>query len=176
MGGYPKGLLPAPDTAEPLVVRLVRLAREAGLEVVAVGRADAYRAALPELPVVPDAPGIAGPLAGLRALLADAHPHPAIALACDLPFLELPLLRRLVVTPPDDAVVSARLAPHAPWEPLFARYPSAQVLPVLDAALAQGVRSFQALFERLSVRALPLDARERAQLRDWDSPGDLAPR
>lgn len=174
MGGYPKGLLAAPGTGEPLVARLARIARATGLEVICVGRAEAYRGALPDVPFIADAPGIAGPLAGLRALLVHVHPHPVIALACDLPFLEQPLLERLAHAPTLAPVASVRRAEGAPWEPFFARYQSAQVLPVLDAALAQGVRAFQALFAKLRVSALVLDDGERAQLRDWDSPGDMA--
>jgi molybdopterin-guanine dinucleotide biosynthesis protein A len=173
MGGKPKGLLPAPDTGEPLVARLARLAREAGLQPMLVGEASAYRAALPDLSVLSDAPGVAGPLAGLLALLESEAEGRAIALACDLPFVEAPVLARLATQPSAAAVLAPRLGADAPWEPLFARYDAARVLPVLRAATARGVRSFQAVFAELAVERFTLDAGEALQLRDWDSPEDL---
>lgn len=172
MGGRPKGLLAAPDTGEPLAVRLARLARGVGCEVVLVGRADAYREALPHLPVLEDAPGIDGPLAGLSALLAEAGERPALALACDLPFVTASLLQRLLDAPAAP-IVAPRARPDAPWEPLLARYAPSEVAPVLEGALRDGIRSFQRLFARLAVQELPLATAELEQLRDWDEPSDV---
>jgi molybdopterin-guanine dinucleotide biosynthesis protein A len=59
------------------------------------------------------------------------------------------------------------------FEPLFARYDAPRVRPVLAQAIAQGVRSFQALFARLSVAELALEPGERSALRDWDRPEDV---
>ena len=96
MGGKPKGLLHAPGTQTPLVVRLASLATSVGLEPVFVGKTDAaYRSLLPDLRSIDDAPGVEGPLAGLAALLHDAGAARVIALACDLPFVEGRLLERL---------------------------------------------------------------------------------
>src|SRR5688500_2651564 len=52
MGGKPKGLLPAPGGGEALVVHSCRLARAVGLSPCLVGRAEAYRALLPDLEAV----------------------------------------------------------------------------------------------------------------------------
>jgi molybdopterin-guanine dinucleotide biosynthesis protein A len=173
MGGIAKGLLPAPDSGEPLVVRLSRLCMERGLEVVLVGSALSYARALPQLRMLPDGDGIDGPLGGLAALLSFSQERPAIALACDLPFVTSALLERLSTQASNADVLSMRLGPDAPWEPLLARYASARVLPVLQSAAHQGIRSFQKLFALLQVEALALGDAERPQLRDWDSPGDL---
>jgi len=173
MGGRPKGLLHAPGSSEPIAARLARIAAECGLEVVLVGEARAYCEALPDLTALADAPAIEGPLAGLASLLRFAGERTAIALACDLPFVEANLLERLAAFPSDADVVAPRLAPDAPWEPLFARYQSARVLAVLERSIAEGTRSFQALFKRLRVDASPLQPHEARQLRDWDSPTDL---
>jgi molybdopterin-guanine dinucleotide biosynthesis protein A len=173
MGGIAKGLLPAPDGSGPLVARLVRHAAALGLRCVLVGDAAAYGAlGLPAL--ADDPPGI-GPLGGLRALLLAGRPSPVLALACDMPYVSLALLQRLWREPaagsgPPAAVTAARR--DGRWEPLCARY-AAAVLPVLDQALAAGERSFQALLRRLPVHELVLSADERAELRDWDSPGDM---
>jgi molybdopterin-guanine dinucleotide biosynthesis protein A len=170
MGGSPKGLLPAPDTGEPLVVRLARLGHELGCETVLVGRADAYLAALPALAVLADDPPAIGPLGGLGALLAAAGSRRALAVACDMPFVSRDLLARLVAEPCADAL-AARSA--ARWEPLCAAYDGSRVSPPLAQALADGVRSFQALFARLDVRELALSPAERAELIDWDTPEDV---
>lgn len=172
MGGAPKGLLPAPDTGEALVVRAARIARETGLAPCLVGRAAAYRDALPDLDTIDDAPAGVGPLGGLRALLCARGPR-VIALACDMPFVDAACLARLRDAPDDAAVIAARRSPDAPWEPLLARYDAARVLPALDAALAAGERSFQAVLRRVTVAEITLPTQA---LQDWDAPEDLPPR
>ena len=169
MGGAAKGLLPAPDSGEPLVLRLRRHAESLGLRCVLVGSAPAY--AQLGLPMLADDPAGIGPLGGLRALLVVADPAPVLALACDLPYVSPALLRRLVEMMPAVAdhpfdVVAARRQDR--WEPLCARY-EATVLPALTA----GERSFQGLLRRLRVRELSLSAAEAVELTDWDSPDDL---
>jgi molybdopterin-guanine dinucleotide biosynthesis protein A len=175
MGGRPKGLLPAPDTGEPLVARLLRLGREAGLETVLVGDASAYASVAPGVPALADEPGGLGPLGGLNALLRHAGDRPALALACDLPRASRALLERLRDHPGAAEVLAARRGPDAPWEPFLARYRSPMVRAVLEPELArtEGLRSFQALLSRLTIEELVLRPEEWSQLDDWDSPEDL---
>jgi molybdopterin-guanine dinucleotide biosynthesis protein A len=168
MGGRDKAALRAPDTAEPLLARLLRLGCEAGLDGVVVGGAGAC--AVPRL--VDDPPDV-GPIGGLCALLAHAGERPAIALACDLPYLSADLLARLARSPSAAAVLAARDLQTGKWQPLFARYDAPRVLPELRAAIAAGTRSFQTFLRAVDVQELVLDAAERAQLRDWDEPSDL---
>jgi molybdopterin-guanine dinucleotide biosynthesis protein A len=120
MGGYPKGLLPAPAPASPaslpgagsqpvapglpLVVRLSTLAQGLGLPVWLVGQHPAYAGL--GLPLLADCPPGHGPLGGLAALLGVAGEQGAegaIALSCDLPFLGPRLLARLLAEPRSDA-------------------------------------------------------------------------
>jgi molybdopterin-guanine dinucleotide biosynthesis protein A len=172
MGGVQKALLRAPDTGESLVARLIRLGREAGHEVVLLGAAElaAESAGVLQLP---DAAPDLGPLAGLQTLLAHAAPRSAICVACDMPYVSARLLDRLASAQLADAhVLAPRAAESGKWQPLFARYQSASVAPLLARAWAEGERSFQALFRRLTVRELVLDELEIAQLRDWDTPED----
>lgn len=171
MGGIAKGLLPAPDTGEPLVVRLARIAEALSLEPVLVGEAEAYRAALPQLRIVPDAQLGIGPLGGLAGLLAAAPSEHVLTLACDLPFVSRALLARLAQTPSEADVLAPR-AENGRWESLFARYRVQAVQPALVDALAQGERSFQQLFARCTVEALALDEGECDALKDWDRPED----
>lgn len=172
MGGLPKGLLPAPDTGEPLVVRLAGLAEALGLRAMLVGNAAPYDGLLPELGRVADAPGGIGPLGGLSGLLQSAGALPVLAVACDMPQLSCALLERFLSEAKGSAVLAARGA-EGFWEPLCARYLPALVAPALGTAIESGVRSFQALFRQLQVSELPLSDLERAQLLDWDTPADV---
>lgn len=175
MGGTPKGLLLI--DGEPIVARALRIARALGHEVVLVGRADAYAEVARGCEVLEDSPPGVGPLGGLGALLARAEltgdgAH-AIALACDMPHLQAEPLRALASAPARAAVVAARRAPGAPWEPLFARYDATRVRSALADALLAGERSFQRLFARLDVEELPLEGDARDVLVDWDAPEDV---
>ncbi len=171
MGGRPKGLLAAPDTGESLVARAVRLARELGAEPVLVGAADAYEHVARDVTVVGDEPAGVGPLGGLCGLLSYAGDREAIALACDMPHVTLDDLRALAAAHPDAACVAARRDEGAPWEPFFARYDPARVLPEARAMAARGERSLQALLAR--VGTLPVAVGARA-LDDWDAPEDVS--
>ena len=177
MGGRPKGLLPAPS-GETIVARALALCERAKLDVVFVGDATAYTHLAPGVPALADEPRGIGPLGGLVALLEHAShggARHAIALACDMPYVTLELLERLI----DDAVdgEAAIVAPrrhdgHAGWEPLCARYDAARVLPSARARVLRGAHSLQGLLDDAGARELVLDATERDWLRDWDTPDD----
>ncbi len=170
MGGRAKGLLRAPSGATILEHQLA-IARRVGLDPVIVGAAEPYAAIAPEVPRLDDDPSGIGPLGGLSALLARAGARDAIAIACDMPHLAADDLERLATSSFDAAVLAARRAPDAPWEPLFARYRSPTVEPVLRAAIADGVRSFQQVLCRL--RVAPFEVASTSTLVDWDHPEDL---
>jgi molybdopterin-guanine dinucleotide biosynthesis protein A len=167
MGGRDKAALLAPG-GEPLLSRLLRLGRELGLETVVLGGEGAC-----DVPRLADEPAGVGPIGGLCALLSHARERRAIALACDLPYLSAALLARLAHTESAAAVLAARDPQTGKWQPLFARYDSPRVLPDLRAAIAAGTRSFQTFLRGVEVQELALDEAERAQLRDWDVPGDI---
>lgn len=169
MGGRPKGLLPAPGSSSlTLVESLVAAGRVAGLAPVLVGAAEPYAAVVPAVRRLADAPAGVGPLGGLHALVRTAGTGDAIAVACDMPYVDAAILERLARHPSAAAVVAARRAEG--WEPLLARYRAPAVRPVLERALAEGVRSFQDLFERLEVEPLEIDADLGRALVDWDTP------
>lgn len=172
MGGVQKALLRAPDSAEPLVTKLAHIGRDAGLEVVLVGSAELGDAAAGIVQLRDATAGI-GPLGGLVSLLAFADQRPALAVACDMPFVSSALLTRLAREVPDAALLAPRDPLTGKWQVMFARYDSARVRPSVQAAIDRGEHSFQALFERIPSVELPLVASEHAQLRDWDTPGDL---
>jgi molybdopterin-guanine dinucleotide biosynthesis protein A len=174
MGGRAKGLLPSPETQEPLVARLARIIRELGAEPVLVGKATLYSAALPDLPTLDDRPAGIGPLGGLYALLCSGSPGQVLALACDLPLLSPALIERLLHEPlrAPDSVLAPR-SNNGLWEPLCARYDAATAKLPVEQAIARGVRSFQKLFTELHVSELTVSSAERAELVDWDTPEDV---
>jgi molybdopterin-guanine dinucleotide biosynthesis protein A len=81
------------------------------------------------------------------------------------------LLARLASEAPDADFLAPREGEL--WQTLVARY-GVGSLPELDGTLAAGDRALQRFVARLGARAveLPVDAGERAELRDWDTPAD----
>lgn len=176
LGGVAKGNLRTRE-GERVITRLIsacQLALEEP-ELILVGSSGEYS----DLgwPALADAPGGVGPIGGLRALLLAAETRAAssvIALACDLPFVSAGLIRRLANEERDAAFLSPRDGEF--WQPLIARYQTTAALAVVDAALAAGERALKSVPARLGprARALVIDERERLELRDCDSPEDLA--
>jgi molybdopterin-guanine dinucleotide biosynthesis protein A len=167
MGGAPKGLLRLPG-GETLVQRWRALLEAEGARVVLVGAGDAYRSLGLEI-LEDDPPGI-GPIGGLVSLLHRAEGGVGIAVACDMPFVTSALLGRLLAAAPAPVVAPRR---EGRWEPLFARYDSARVLPLARAHVAGGRRALHDLLYASGAVELPLTVDEAAQLRDWDSPADV---
>ena len=168
MGGRPKGLMRGPE-GKTLVERWCTLLGELGVPVVLVGEASAYEVL--GLQALDDDPPGVGPLGGLIALLKHAGTRPALALACDMPFVSRALVERLIVAPGDAAVVAPRREER--WEPLCARYDPARVLPLAVARATSPHHSLQRLLDQAGAVELPLVPHEDGELRDWDSPGDL---
>jgi molybdenum cofactor guanylyltransferase len=165
--GRPKGLLLAPE-GRPLVERAVAILRGIGARVVLVGRATVYRGL--GVPVVEDEPEGIGPLGGLVALLRAAGGGTALALACDMPFVDDSLLER-ILDAPDAPIVAPRRGER--WEPLCARYAARSVLPQAQAQVEAGIHSMQALLERCGAREISLSPDDLSKLSDWDSPEDV---
>jgi molybdopterin-guanine dinucleotide biosynthesis protein A len=168
-GGAAKGLLRAPGGGT-LVDRWRGVLGEAGVEVVLVGRHEAYASL--DLETIDDTPPGIGPLGGLIALLTRAartRDGQALALACDMPFVSASLVRRLVAAPPAPIVAPWR---DDHWEPLCARYDASVVLPHAQRRLAAGKHSLQPLLVDLGAVALTPDPADARELDDWDEPGD----
>lgn len=89
------------------------------------------------LPVYPDVlPGY-GALGGLYSALYHARYEYVVVLACDMPFINLPLLRHLRSLAPRHDVVAPRLRRNGPAEPFRAVYRRG-LLPALRYALDGG--------------------------------------
>jgi molybdenum cofactor guanylyltransferase len=108
---------------------------------------------------VPDETPGQGPLMGiLSALSAAAHDLCAVV-ACDIPEVDVRLVRRMLRAAEGyDAVVPRSSEEHR--EPLFAVY-RRSVLPAAREALAAGRRRVDAIYAKCRVRFLELDSGER---------------
>ena len=174
--GEPKGLLMVPDGSQTILERLVERGREADLLPFLVGNAHPYSGLYAELARVDDDPPGSGPLGGLRAALAHAHEagrRHVIAVACDMPHVATGALLLLRDHPSEAPVLAPRRAPDAPWEPMLARYDAEQLIPIVDAAIGKGRRSFQQLFSEVEVWPLELTPVVERSLDDWDTPDDI---
>ncbi len=165
--GADKALLRLPSGGPTLIERVVTAARTVTDDVVIVAE-DAGRLPPMDVRTVPDAIAGAGPLAGLVAGFEAARRPDILALACDVPYLSVPLLAWMAALPRTwDALV-----PYAPnedgetgWEPLHAIYTRACLAP-MRAALDRGERRATAFFP--AVRVQPLTAEE---MRPYDPAG-----
>ena len=102
------------------------------------------------VPVVEDAEAYAGPLPALVAGIRAAGTTRVVAVACDMPFLNVPLLADLAGRLNDDIDAVVPITAHGP-QPLHAAYGDCAVEPLL-AVLASGERSLRGALERLRVR------------------------
>jgi molybdopterin-guanine dinucleotide biosynthesis protein A len=175
MGGRSKGNIP---TAQGVtIVQKLRAACDAaGLRVLLVGNAAAREAYAAEgLQGVDDDRRAEGPLAGLVALLSNATAGGrAVALACDMPFVTEALLKRLALDPSDSAALAAKRGDT--WEPFFARYDAAKMLPLALKAAHAGKLGLQSLLEDAGAHPFPMTPDEERALVDWDKPSDLPPK
>jgi molybdopterin-guanine dinucleotide biosynthesis protein A len=168
MGGRAKGLLLGTD-GRTLVDRLHGLLAPLVSEVVLVGEASAYVSIGLES-IRDEVQGI-GPLGGLVGLLRRGSGRRVLALAGDMPWVSRELIGRLLDAPEEAPIVAPRL--ESRWEPLCARYDSAVVLPLALAHAAGSDLSLQRLLDAAHAVALPDDAYDPRELRDWDEPADI---
>ena len=166
MGGRAKGLLQPPSGEASIVERWITLARSLGVPYVLVGRRAEYES-FGE--VIDDDPPEIGPIGGLHALVKHAKVGIVLALACDMPFPDERLVRRLLQASMHPIVAPRR---EARWEPLFARYDVETMIRILPERIARGEHRLQGLLDEHGV-ALETSPEENAMLADWDEPGDV---
>jgi molybdenum cofactor guanylyltransferase len=157
--GTDKALLRLPAGGPTLIERVVMAVSAVTDEIIVVAE-DADR--LPPMPVrfVPDAIANAGPLAGLVAGFEGARHPDILALACDLPYLSVALLRWMAALPRQWDALVPRLPNEAGkegWEPLHALYTRTCLVP-MRAALDRGDRQATAFFAAIHVQPLTADA------------------
>ena len=175
MGGVAKGLLPAPHGGETLVARLQRQCAHAApnAALYLVGQAAPYAAL--GLPQLHDDPVDVGPIGGLRALLLRAQTDRsalALALACDLPFLDASVISELIL--PTSAAARVPFV-EARLQPLAAAYAPSATLSAVDRALELGQHALMRVLDQLgaSLERIEFDDERARSLRDWDTPEDM---
>lgn len=155
---------------ETLLARTARVAEDAGLSVVIIGRARPAAWPLPAAVFLPDdVPGL-GPLGALTTMLRRAS-EPILALACDLPRLDADALRWLAARTPGPHGVAALREGEA--EPLFSVY-TPDCLPIAEARLADGRLSLRGLIEAADFTQVDAPAWVAARLVNVNTPEDWA--
>lgn len=157
---------------EPLWRRqLTTLAAVADEILVAVRRDSAPLA--PEHRKVFDAPGEAGPLAGVAAALREARCERVIVLAVDLPRMTPDVLRTLAAAASPDRGAVPELDGFLLGT--AAVYPR-RILSRVEKALRSGDASFQRLLRPAVtdgiMRVLPVSETDRPLFANWNRPGD----
>ncbi len=170
MGGVPKGLLAHPTEPWTVVEHVVREARAAGAEPLLVGEASAYASL--GLPSVQDAMAEVGPAGGMLALFRHAQGGIALALSCDLPYVQAKLLEALIegVRGGATAMVPRR---GDKLEPLCAAYRADVMRVHVETCLRQGTRSLHRMARAAGAVEIELDGDRARWLDDWDTPEDV---
>jgi molybdenum cofactor guanylyltransferase len=166
--GTDKALLPLAAGGEPMLgVVLKRLSAVANDVLVVANNREKYEEF--GAPVVPDLRPDVGALGGIQAAIASsAHDH-CLVVACDMPFLSLPLLQRMADEPRDyDVLVplvpgeSRQRSDGLVFQTLHAIY-GKQCLPFIEQRIIEGKKQVVAFFEDVRVRTLDV-----AEIRRWD--------
>lgn len=164
--GTDKALLRLTPAGPTLIERVATAVRAVAAETLIV--ANDHRLDFLRLPTVADAYPGAGALGGIySAVAAAAHQH-CLVVACDMPFLSVPLLQALAREPRDFDV----LAPFLPvkesrqgteggvYETLHALYGKG-ALPAMRARLEAGQFKIIGFFPAVRVRPFPVEAVRR---------------
>jgi molybdenum cofactor guanylyltransferase len=166
--GTDKALLPLVAGGRPMLeIVLERLSAVAD-DTIVVADDQAKYAAL-GVSVVPDLSRQVGALGGIQAAVAWSTHEFCLVVACDMPFLSLPLLRRMAEEPRDYDV----LVPLIPgesrqrddglvYQTLHAIY-SKRCLPFIEQRIAEGKKQVIGFFDDVRVRTLDV-----AEITRWD--------
>lgn len=131
--------------------------------------------ALPGIRSIPDAePGL-GPLGGVWSALRELR-QPILVLSCDLPFMDVPTLRRLIdargARPPEALMTTFQQAETGFIEALVAVYEPA-CLPWFDAAWKQGIRKFSVVIPEELRTHVPYSRSEALPFFNINYPADF---
>ncbi len=166
--GTDKALLPLVAGGQPMLGLVLERLRSVADDVLVVAneqeRYESFGAR-----VVPDLHPQIGALGGIQAAVTwSAHEH-CLVVACDMPFLSLPLLRRMVSEPRNyDVLVplipgeSRQRRDGLVFQTLHAIY-SKQCLPFIEKRIAEGNKQIVGFFEDVRVRTIDV-----AEIVRWD--------
>ncbi len=105
------------------------------------------------LPVVPDEFPNAGSLGGIYSGLRASGNEYALAVACDMPFLSVPLLEHMASLPRDYDALVPRLDEPEPMHAIYAR----RCVPWMEEKLREGRYRIVGWFDRARVRYIDSD-------------------
>jgi molybdenum cofactor guanylyltransferase len=142
-----KGLVPL--NGRPLIEHLVERVRPLGDEILITTNQPQDYAYL-GLPMASDKTPGAGALAGLHTAMEAAHGERVLVLACDMPFVNVPLLKHLLELSVDVDIVVPR------WQDilqtLHAVYRRSACLPAIEQVLEQGLKRVISFYPQVEVR------------------------
>jgi len=171
MGGRDKGLIDW--QGKPLIAHLQALVRPLGDDlIISCNRNQGLYAAYADRLVADESDDFPGPLAGIRAGLAVARHSHLLVLPCDVPGLDLALLRALLERAgqyPQNPVL-VRHGQH--WEPLICVLPVARA-DAFELAWQAGERSPRKIMLALAAQALECAA-DDPRLANLNTPDALA--
>ena len=112
-------------------------------------------------------PGL-GPLGGIETALRRARAGRVLFLGCDMPFLQLGLVERLLAIDAPAAFASVRGRVGFPF------FLAPEILPIVEVQLAAGDLSLQAFSRKICARRLRVPRADWPQLQNLNTPADLA--
>jgi molybdopterin-guanine dinucleotide biosynthesis protein A len=133
-----------------------------------VRKAQPFTCEYPSLRVVEDEVSGQGPSGGILAGLKAATNDACAVVACDIPDINIPLLRSLARAA-DDVEIAVPVGPSGHFEPLFAVYRKSAI-PEIETLLQSGERSILPLFGRCRTTVLRLE--DAAWLRNLNTRAD----
>lgn len=150
-----KPLLPA--CGRTLIEALIEQVRPC-FDAVLVSAGDRAKFAFLGLPVVEDeAPG-QGPLPAILTALRASPCRLNFVMACDIPHVDIPFLKRMLALAPQNEIVVPRYR-DGKFEPLFAAYARA-IAPAVAAQLAAGDRRISSLYAACRTAFVPMDGQD----------------
>jgi molybdopterin-guanine dinucleotide biosynthesis protein A len=149
MGGADKASLPL--DGRRIIDRQVEVLRRIPGSIIVVG-GEPDRFSDLGVPVVPDAYRSCGALGGIYSALAASHTPWTLVVACDMPFLSLPLLRRLAQTPAADVDLVLPRSHDGP-QPLCAAY-AARCADAIRRRIERGLLKAASLAEDVRVEEI----------------------
>ncbi|MCG3179785.1 MAG: Molybdenum cofactor guanylyltransferase [Phycisphaerae bacterium] len=154
------------------LARTVDVLRPLACEVVIVGRGD-----LPQshahLPRLPDAPGVAGPMAGVLAAMRWAPRSSWLVVACDHPDLSPSAVEWLLSTREPGVWATVPQAADGHVEPLLAHY-DFRARPIIEELARRGRSALRRVSEHPKARVIPPPPSLADAWADANTPADLA--
>jgi molybdopterin-guanine dinucleotide biosynthesis protein A len=149
--GTNKALATIRPDGTTVVESVVRALRQVAEEIVLVGSHDVARNyAFLDLPWVADIVPDSGPLGGIHAALTGTGNSHLLVTACDMPFLNVDLLRYMMSLPRGYDVLVPVIGQPQPLHAIYAR----SCLPLIEESLHEGRYKVSGWFDRANVRTI----------------------